>query len=266
MSRQWAAAEATAYGWGGVRAVSRARSACRRTPSARGYPNWRGVRRTRTPRSRPGFAAREEAGRPARGWIPSWRWPWSRWSIRRRAAIDLESPLRWTCIRARRGNWPRSWPGKAIPPATSTVGRLLERPPATACKATARPGRAAATRTAMPNSSTSTQRSRRSRNAGQPVISVDTPRRKELVGDFKNGGREWRPQGEPEEVRVHDFMDKGLGKAIPYGVYDVTGNQGWVSVGRRPRHRARFATEAIRRWWRKMWGRGGIGVRRLPSS
>lgn len=86
--------------------------------------------------------------------------------------------------------------------------------------------------------------------SGQPVISVDT-KKKELVGTFKNGGREWRPKGEPEEVKVHDFLDPELGKAIPYGVYDVTTNQGWVSVGI-DHDTARFAVEAIRRWWHKM--------------
>src|SRR5262249_45673489 len=70
-------------------------------------------------------------------------------------------------------------------------------------------------------------------------------------GDFKNAGREWQPQGEPEEVRVHDFMDKTLGKAIPYGAYDITENQGRVSVGI-DHDTARFAAEAIRRWWWKM--------------
>jgi hypothetical protein len=65
---------------------------------------------------------------------------------------------------------------------------------------------------------------------GQPVISVDT-KKKELVGDFKNGGREWRPNGQPIPVRVHDFLDRELGKAIPYGVYDLANNEGWVSVG-----------------------------------
>ena len=90
------------------------------------------------------------------------------------------------------------------------------------------------------------------------MISVDT-KKKELVGDFKNGGREWQPSGEPEEVRVHDFLDKELGKAIPYGVYDLTGNQGWVSVGI-DHDTARFAAEAIRRWWQKM------GSRRYPRA
>jgi hypothetical protein len=93
-------------------------------------------------------------------------------------------------------------------------------------------------------------RVRRFQRRGQPVISVDT-KKKELVGDFKNGGREWRPKGEPEEVRVHDFMDKRLGKAIPYGVYDLAANAGWVSVGT-DHDTAVFAVEAIRRWWRSM--------------
>lgn len=86
--------------------------------------------------------------------------------------------------------------------------------------------------------------------AGDPVISVDT-KKKELIGDFKNGGQEWQPKGKPEEVRVHDFMDPELGKVAPYGVYDVTANQGWVSVGV-DHDTAEFAVESIRRWWREM--------------
>jgi len=85
---------------------------------------------------------------------------------------------------------------------------------------------------------------------GEPVISVDT-KKKELVGDFKNGGREWRPQGQPEPVRVHDFLDPALGKAIPYGVYDVNRNEGWVNVGV-DHDTAEFAVESILRWWRRM--------------
>jgi hypothetical protein len=84
----------------------------------------------------------------------------------------------------------------------------------------------------------------------EPVISVDT-KKKELVGDFKNNGREWRPQGQPEPVRVHDFADKKLGKAIPYGIYDLTANTGWVSVGI-DHDTAEFAVETIRRWWYKL--------------
>jgi transposase len=85
---------------------------------------------------------------------------------------------------------------------------------------------------------------------GQPVISIDT-KKKELIGDFRNGGREWRPQGDPERVRVHDFRDKKLGIAIPYGVYDMGRNEGWVSVGI-DHDTAEFAGATIRSWWRKM--------------
>ena len=92
----------------------------------------------------------------------------------------------------------------------------------------------------------------------QPVISVDT-KKKELVGDFKNGGREWRPAGEPEEVRVHDFLVKELGRAVPYGIYDLAANAGWVSVGM-DHDTAAFAVQAIRRWWH------AIGSLRYPNA
>jgi hypothetical protein len=96
---------------------------------------------------------------------------------------------------------------------------------------------------------------------GQPAISVDT-KKKELVGDFKNPGREWRPKGRPEPVRVHDFLIPDQGKAIPYGVYDLHRNEGWVSVGI-DHDTASFAVNAIRRWWRLM-GRGAYpGARAL---
>lgn len=87
----------------------------------------------------------------------------------------------------------------------------------------------------------------RFQEGGQPAISVDT-KKKELVGDFKNAGREWRPEGEPEEVRVHDFIIPGQGKAIPYGIYDLARNEGWVSVGI-DHDTASFAVNAIQRWW-----------------
>jgi hypothetical protein len=86
--------------------------------------------------------------------------------------------------------------------------------------------------------------------AGQPVISVDT-KKKEVVGRYKNGGREWHPEGEPEEVRVHDFVDPELGRANPYGVYDIGADEGWVSVGT-DHDTAAFAVQTIRRWWFSM--------------
>jgi len=84
----------------------------------------------------------------------------------------------------------------------------------------------------------------------EPVISVDT-KKKELVGEFKNGGRELRPKGNPEKVKVHDFLDKELGRATPYGIYDIGRNMGWVNVGI-DHDTAEFAVESIRRWWRSM--------------
>jgi len=93
---------------------------------------------------------------------------------------------------------------------------------------------------------------------GQPVVSVDA-KKKELIGDFANKGREYQPQGRPERVRVYDFVDKQLGKGLPYGVYDQTANCGWVSVGT-DHDTAQFAVETLRRWWRQM------GARRYPTA
>jgi Rhodopirellula transposase DDE domain len=84
-------------------------------------------------------------------------------------------------------------------------------------------------------------------SAGDPVVSVDC-KKKELVGQFHNGGKQWRPEGDPEQVNVHDFIDKQLGKAIPYGVYDVGANTGWVSVGV-DHETAAFAVNTLRSWW-----------------
>jgi hypothetical protein len=86
--------------------------------------------------------------------------------------------------------------------------------------------------------------------AGQPVVSVDT-KKKELVGSFANGGREWQPTGEPDQVNVHDFPDPTLGKAIPYGVDDVGVNRGWVGVGT-DHDTAAFAVQTLRRWWQQV--------------
>ena len=94
--------------------------------------------------------------------------------------------------------------------------------------------------------------------AGQPVISVDT-KKKELVGDFKNAGREWRPRGDPEAVRVHDFLIKELGRAVPYGIYDLAANAGWVSVGI-DHDTAEFAVQTIRSWWHD------VGSQRYPNA
>ena len=94
--------------------------------------------------------------------------------------------------------------------------------------------------------------------SNEPAISVDT-KKKELVGDFKNAGREWRQKGSPEEVRVHDFLIPELGRAVPYGVYDIAGDSGWVSVGI-DHDTAAFAVNAIKSWWTRM------GRERYPNA
>ena len=95
-------------------------------------------------------------------------------------------------------------------------------------------------------------------DAGDPVISVDT-KKKELVGSYKNGGKEWRPAGDPEQVKVHDFLDPSLGKANPYGVYDLGADTGWVSVGT-DHDTAAFAVATIRRWWQS------VGAAAYPTA
>jgi hypothetical protein len=90
------------------------------------------------------------------------------------------------------------------------------------------------------------------------VVSVDT-KKKELVGEFKQAGAEWQPAGQPTQVKVHDFPDPKLGKAIPYGVDDLARNEGWVRVGM-DHDTARLATASVRRWWQEM------GSRRFPGA
>ena len=99
---------------------------------------------------------------------------------------------------------------------------------------------------------------KRFQQRGQPVISVDT-KKKELVGPYKNNGREWPRKGEPDTVKTHDFMDPELGKVIPYGVFDMSRNEGWVSVGI-AHDTAQFAVQAVGRWWHKM------GAKRYPHA
>jgi len=102
---------------------------------------------------------------------------------------------------------------------------------------------------------------REHRDAGEPVVSVDT-KKKELVGNYHNGGREWRPAGEPARVKSHDFPDLELGKAIPYGIYDLAADTGWVNVGT-DHDTAAFAVESIRRWWNDAGRAAYPGARRL---
>ena len=160
---------------------------------------------------------------------------------------DPESPLRWTCKSTRQLAAVLREQGhpvgrQKVSELLDTLGYSLQ------ANRKTREGSAHVDRDAQfehINARVNTHQQR-----GQPVISVDT-KKKELIGDFKNGGREWQPRGKPVEVRTHDFMDRGLGKVNPYGIYDQTANAGWVSVGT-DHDTAAFAVESIRRWWLNM--------------
>lgn len=251
--RLWAASEALEIGWGGVTAVAEAMRVSQTTVRA-------GIAELKTPRRGKATLPPERIRRPGGG--------------RRRAILndpqllpaldglveptsrgDPESPLRWTIKSSR--TLAEELARQAHPVSHGTVATLLDQ----------------AGYSLQGNRKTREGASHPDRNAqfeylnaevarflkrGQPAISVDT-KKKELVGDFKNGGRDWRPRGQPEEVRVHDFQDAVLGKAIPYGVYDILNNQGWVSIGI-DHDTAAFAVNTIRRWWKRM------GRRRFPKA
>jgi transposase len=171
---------------------------------------------------------------------------------------DPQSPLRWTCKSTAKLAAELKARGHAVSPRTintllSRLGYSLQ-----SNRKTREGGKHPDRNAQFEHINTKAKSFQKS---GQPVVSVDT-KKKELVGDFKNGGREWRPEGKPEEVRVHDFIDPKLGKAIPYGVYDLAANLGWVSVGV-DHDTAEFAVATLRRWWERL-GRGMYpGAKRL---
>jgi hypothetical protein len=245
MRRHWAASEARAYGWGGVAAVAHATGLSPTTIR-------KGQAELAVSAAQPGEWKASRLRRPGAGRKPKTEEDPELVQMLEKLVDPLtrgdpQSPLRWTCKSTR--SLARELTALGHPVSESTVRRLLHAAGYSlqgnhkTREGTAHPDRNAQFEHINAMVATCQERS-------QPVISVDT-KKKELVGDFKNAGREWQPQGEPEEVRVHDFMDKTLGKAIPYGVYDMTENQGWVSVGI-DHDTARFATEAIRRWWCRM--------------
>lgn len=255
MRRQWAAAEAKSFGWGGVLAVSQATGMSRNT-IGRGLAEL--LIREREPQETLPIRLREPgAGRKRATDADAELASALERLVDPVTRGDPQSPLRWTCKSTTQLAKELTRQGHLVSP--STVGRLLK----------------AAGYSLQSNRKTKEGGDHPDRNAqfehinstvlafqrqGQPVISIDT-KKKELIGEFKNNGREWRPKGEPDEVLVHDFMDKELGKVIPYGVYDVTENQGWVSVGI-DHDTAHFATEAIRRWWKKMGSKRHRGAKK----
>jgi len=250
--RQWAAAESRDLGWGGVTAVAQATRLSRTTINV-------GTGELAQPAKRRALEAMW-VRRPGGG-----RRPLAETDPDLLAAMEIliepttrgdpESPLRWTCKSIRR--LADELTRENHPVGAVTVAKLLRQ----------------AGYSLQVNRKTREGASHPDRNAqfeyinasvqrflkrGQPAVSVDA-KKKENVGDFKNGGREWLPKGQPDEVRVYDFLIKSLGKAALYGVYDLLQNQGWVSVGI-DHDTAQFAVNSIRRWWNEM------GQQRFPRA
>jgi len=157
---------------------------------------------------------------------------------------DPESPLRWTCKST--AQLAGALTAQGHPVSDDTVGRLLKQQDYT-LQRTRKTVEGAQHPDRDAQFGYLNEQARAHLAAGQPVVSVDT-KKKELVGDYANPGQEWQPWGAPVEVKVHDFPDKQLGKAIPYGVYDLGANTGWVSVGT-DHDTARFAVATLGRWW-----------------
>jgi Rhodopirellula transposase DDE domain len=241
--RHWAAAEAREFGWGGITSVAQATGLSRTTISAgvQELVNRSPDETVETLLRRPG------AGRPQLVDVDPGLWLALDALVDPVTRGDPESLLRWTCKSTRRLAAELSRRGHRV--SAGTVATILrESGYSLQANRKTREGIAHPDRNAQ-FECISTQ-VRHMQKRGQPVVSVDT-KKKELIGDFKNSGQEWQPQGEPETVRVHDFQDPLLGKVIPYGVYDLTNNQGWVSVGI-DHDTAFFAAGAIRRWWQDM--------------
>jgi transposase len=246
LRRLWAAAEATALGRGGITRVAAATGISRQTIRA-------GLRELRD--GSPVSAAppsRRRIRRPGGGRKPLTEHDPTLLHdldalVEPTSRGDPQSPLRWTCKSTVQLAAQLQRQGHRIGPRK--VAHLLHQ-----LKYSLQGNRKTKEGTSHPDRDAQFRhieaRVRAFQEQGQPVVSVDA-KKKELVGDFKNGGQEWQPQGHPEEVRVHDFEDKQLGHAIPYGVYDLTANQGWVSVGT-DHNTAAFAVETLRRWWQQM--------------
>jgi hypothetical protein len=242
--RQWAAAEARDAGYGGISLVARATGLSRPTIMT-------GLRELNLSSKRRAIAAtrvRSEGGgrRQLTESDPGLLVALER-LIDPVTRGDPMSPLRWTCKSTAklaeeltRGNHPVS---------DRTVARLLKKN-----GYSLQANRKMREGASHPDRNAQFEYINRQvlafQKQQQPVISVDT-KKKELVGEFKNPGEEWHPKGQPEEVKVHDFPDKKMGKAIPYGIYDLACNEGWVSVGI-DHDTAEFACASILRWWEEM--------------
>lgn len=247
--RLWAGAEARALGRGGIACVAAATGMSRTTVRA-------GVREViNSSAVEPGTVRRSGGGRKKL----------SEQDPGLADALDAliepatrgapNSPLRWTCKSTRRLAVELTRGGHRI--SREGVARLLK-----AQGYSLQANRKTVEGKQHPDRNAQfeyiNRRVRSAHRRGEPAISVDT-KKKEVIGDYKNGGREWRPAGDPVKVKTHDFPDKELGKVIPYGIYDMSRNNGWVSVGI-DHDTAEFAVESIRRWWVRM------GKRSYPDA
>jgi hypothetical protein len=245
--RHWSASEAIALGWGGITLVAQATGLSPVTIR-------QGIAELRDP----AIALVEETeGKPHVRRSGGGRKPLSQSDRTLRKDLeelvdpvtrgDPQSPLRWTCKSTR--HLAAALAGKGHEVSHQTVARLLqEMDYSLQVNRKTKEGQSHPDRNAQFEYIAKQVRSFQQRR--QPVVSVDT-KKKELIGDFKNGGQEWQPQGEPEKVRSKDFKDKVLGKVAPCGIYDLTANAGWVSVGI-DHDTSQFATETLRRWWANM--------------
>ena len=249
--RRWAACEALAIGWGGITAVAEATGLSRPTIRA-GLAEVRGGAsdaaedpdaerqrlrqvgggRRRVTESDPGLRKALQA------------------LLEASTRGDPQSPLLWTSKSTRHLAEALTQQGHQV--SHHTVARLLED-----LHYSLQANRKTQEGSSHPDRNAQFEHINKQVQAfqkrGQPVVSVDA-KKKELIGDFKNAGREWHPQGQPVKVRSKDFVDQHLGKGIPYGVYDLTANNGWVSVGI-DHDTAQFAAESLRRWWQHMGAR-----------
>ena len=251
--RHWAATEARAYGWGGVSAVSEATGMSPNTirkglvelAAKDAEPDAEVTARLRMPGG--GRKRLTETDPQLSAELDRLVDPLTRG--------DPQSPLRWTCKSTSRLAQELSQQGHSI--SARAVAQLLN-----AAGYSLQGNRKTLEGTKHPDRNSQFEhinaKVKRFQQRGQPVISVDT-KKKELVGPYKNNGREWQRKGEPERVDVHDFPDLELGKVIPYGVFDMSRNEGWVSVGI-DHDTAQFAAKAVGRWWQKM------GAKRYPHA
>src|SRR5260221_5109505 len=244
-----AASEAVAMGWGGISAVSRATGISRKAIShgikelqERGGASTGRIRRK-------GGGRKQTVSKD-----PSLREDLER-LVEPVTRGDPESPLRWTCKSVRKlatelSLWGHHVFHQLVSELLHELGYSLQ------ANRKTREGGDHPDRDAQFEYVNA--QAERFLAAGEPVVSVDA-KKKELVGDFKNPGREWRPQGEPQEVRVYDFPISGLGRSTPYGVYDLGQNAGWVNVGM-DHDTAAFAVESLRRWWQ------AVGQEQYPEA